>query len=427
MAEKRTPRNAVPGWQRYTGLGTLHRVTPDSETVRRRLVEDLTRRDLIRTPAVEGAFLRVPRERFVPELAEERGLEAVYRDEPLATKMDGGYAVSSSSQPAIMAEMLERLDLAPGQRVLEIGAGTGYNAALLAELAGDVVTVDVDAELAEKARARLVGGGHAAEVVVGDGMAGWPAGAPYDRIIVTATPPHVPAAWRDQLREGGLIEVPLPLGHDGAAAFVVVTFRRAGDDLVSTAIVPGAFMAFRGPDGRRGDPFQPRLGWYDRVGPRRTGADVLGPGVARLRPATRRRLLAALLAGPRRTRLGRGAGDELLLYLVCDAPPRRLVGVGGAGDWRLGLVDGDGGLAVLHNRWDRTRHASVIDGEVYGEPGTADRDLRDLVARWSARGRPALADFEVRVAFGRSPRGAEWRLPSGGEARVGVSLRRRSG
>jgi len=402
-------------------------VAPDSESLRRRLVEDLTRRKLVRAPAVEAAFLRVPRERFVPELAEERGLHAVYRDEPLATKMDGGVAVSSSSQPAIMAEMLERLELAPGLRVLEIGAGTGYNAALLAELAGDVVTVDVDAELADKARTRLAGGGHAAEVVVGDGMAGWPAGAPYDRIIVTATPPHVPAAWRDQLREGGLLELPMPLGHEGAVAFVVVTFRRAGDELVSTAIVPGAFMAFRAPDGRRGDAFQPRLGWYDRAGPRRTGADVFGPGVARLRPAARRRLLAALLAGPRRTRLGRGTDMELLLYLVCDAPTRRLVAVGGAGDWRLGLVDGDGGLAVLHHRWELATHASVIDGEVYGEPGAAERDLRDLVGRWGARGRPALADFEVRIAFGRPPRGSEWRLPSGGEARIGVSLRRRSG
>lgn len=420
---KPAPRCAVPGWQRYTGTGTLHRVAPDSESLRRRLVEDLSRRGLIRTPAVEEVFLRVPRERFVPELAAERGLEAIYRDEPLATKMDGGVAVSSSSQPAIMAEMLERLELAPGQRVLEIGAGTGYNAALLAELAGGVLTLDVDPELAEAARLRLSEGRHAAEVVVGDGMSGWPAGAPYDRIIVTATPPHIPAAWRDQLREGGMLEVPLPLGHEGAVAFVVVTFRRAGNELVSTAITPGAFMAFRGPDGRRGDPFQPRVGWYDRAGPRRTGADLLGPGVARLRPAARRGLLAALLAGPRRTRLGAGAGDELLLYLVCDAPARRLVGVGGDGDWRLGLVDADGGLAVLRHRWRRAEHAGVLNGEVYGEPGAADRDLRDLVARWSARGRPALADFEVRVAFGRPPRGVEWHLPSGGEARVGVCVR----
>src|SRR5215469_2904285 len=103
------------GWQRYTGAGTLHRVTPDSESLRRRLVEDLTRTGLIRSPAVEDAFLRVPRERFLPELTRERGLEAVYRNEALVTKMENGHALSSSSQPAIMAEMLERLELVPGQ------------------------------------------------------------------------------------------------------------------------------------------------------------------------------------------------------------------------------------------------------------------------------------------------------------------------
>jgi protein-L-isoaspartate(D-aspartate) O-methyltransferase len=402
-------------------------VAPDPESLRPRLVEDLSRRGLIRTAPVREAFLRVPRERFVPELAAERGLEAVYRDEPLPTKMDGGQAISSSSQPAIMAEMLERLNLAPGQRVLEIGAGTGYNAALLADLAGRVLTLDVDAELADKARRRLEEGGHAAEVVVGDGMEGWPGGAPYDRIVVTATPPHVPAAWRDQLCEGGLLEVPLPLGHGDAVTFVVVTFRRAGDELVSTAIVPGSFMAFRGPDGRRGANPQPALGWYDRAGPRQVYGSVFGPGVSALRPAARRRLLAALLNGPRRTRLGRGADAELLLYTVCDGPPRRLVGVAGDGDWRLGLVDADGGLAALHYRWKRVEHAGVTSGEVYGEPGAAERDLSDLVARWTSRGRPAMADFEVRVAFGRAPRGVEWRLPSSGEARVGVSIRRRSG
>jgi len=364
----------------------------------------------------------VPRHVFLPEMAP---VEA-YQDEAFVIKNSAdGLPASSSSQPAIMAVMLEQLGLDPGQRVLEIGAGTGYNAALLSELAGPVLTLDVDPELADRARLRLAEGGHAAQVVVGDGMAGWPDCAPYDRIVVTATPPHIPAAWRDQLLEGGLLELPMPLGHDMAVVHVVVTFRRAGDELVSTAIVPGAFMAFRRPDGRRADsPLPPGVGWYDRAGPRHVSGGAVGPGLSKLRPAARRRVLAELLAGPRRTRLGHGADLELLLYVVCAAPARRLVGVFGDGDWRLGLVDADGGLAVLHYRWRKAEHAGAIDGEVYGEPGTADRDLRDLVARWNARGRPALADFEVRVAFGRPPRGAEWHLPSAGEARIGVRLRR---
>jgi hypothetical protein len=149
--------------------------------------------------------------------------------------------------------------------------------------------------------------------------------------------------------------------------------------------------------------------------------------VSSLRPAARRRLLAALLTGPRRTRLGRGSDAELLLFTVCAGAPRRLVGVAGDGDWRLGLVDADGGLAALHYRWNKVEHAGVTSGEVYGEASAAERDLQELVARWSARGRPTLADFEVRVAFGRAPRGVEWRLPTAGEARMGVSIRRRSG
>jgi protein-L-isoaspartate(D-aspartate) O-methyltransferase len=368
----------------------------------------------------------VPRERFVPHLAEERGLEAIYKDEALVTKMEQGFAVSSSSQPAIMAEMLERLQLSPGMRVLEIGAGTGYNAALLAELAGRVVTLDVDAELAEAARQRLADGAHAAEVVVGDGMAGWPDDAPYDRIIVTATPPFIPAAWRDQLRPDGLLEVPLQLGHDHAVAQVVVTFRRAGDELISTAIVPGGFMGFRGPDGRRPDYPQARLGWYDTAGRKRAGGGIYGPGLATLGPAARRRLLGALVAGPRRSRLGRGADMGLFLYLVCTARPRRLVTMLGDAQ-SLGLVDGRGGLAVLRHPWTRVDPVGVVGGEHYGDPGSAEHDLRRLVDGWRALGRPRLADFEVRVAFGRPPRGAMWRLPSGGGARIGVSVRRPSG
>lgn len=402
-------------------------MTAVSAQLRLALVENLSRRGLVRTPAVREAFLRVPRERFVPEVAEQRGLEAVYKDEALVTKLDQSVAVSSSSQPAIMAEMLERLQVSRGLRVLEIGTGTGYNAALLADMAGGVVTLDVDAELAETARRRLAAGAHEAEVVVGDGIAGWPAGAPYDRIVVTATPPYISTTWRDQLRQGGLLEVPIQLGHDHAVAHLVVTFQRAGDELVSTAIVSGGFMGFRGPDGRRPDYPQPRLGWHDSTGRGYAGAGLYGPGLTRLGAAARRRLLTALVAGPHRSSLGRGADVELLLWLVCTAPHRRLVAMTTTDGHRLGLVDERGGLAVLHYSWSQVERIGVAGAERYGEPAAADCALRGLVERWRRRGRPKLADFEVRVAFGRPPRGATWRLPSGGEARIGVSVRPRSG
>jgi protein-L-isoaspartate(D-aspartate) O-methyltransferase len=130
-------------------------------------------------------------------------------------KDEHGAALSSSSQPGIMAQMLEHLHLMPGLQVLEIGAGTGYNAALLGELVGPhgrVVTLDVDATVAARARQQLASGGHRAEVVVGDGIEGWRAAAPFDR-IVTATPPLIPKAWLEQLRPGGLLEVPMMLGR----------------------------------------------------------------------------------------------------------------------------------------------------------------------------------------------------------------------
>lgn len=362
----------------------------------------------------------------MPELAEQRGLEAIYKDEALITKMEQGFALSSSSQPSIMAEMLECLQLSPGLRVLEIGAGTGYNAALLADLAGRVVTLDVDAELAETAWRRLADGGHAAEVVVGDGMVGWPDDAPYDRIIVTATPPFIPTAWRDQLQADGLLEVPMQLGHDHAVAHLVVTFRKTDDELVSTAIVSGGFMGFRDLDGRRPDYPRVRLGWYDTAGRRRAGGGLLGPSLASLAPAARRRLLGALIAGPRRSALGRGADMELFLYLVCAAPHRRLITML-ADELRLGLVDDRGGLAVLRCRWTQAERCGVMGALYYGDSGTAEQDLRRAVAEWRALGRPKLGDFEIRVAFGRPPRGATWHLPSAGEARIGVSLRRASG
>ena len=413
-------------WQRYTGHATLHRVTADSNSLRRGLVDDLERRNLVRTPAVRDAFLRIPRERFVPELAAERGLEAIYKDEALVTKQEQGLAVSSSSQPAIMAEMLERLEVAPGQHVLEIGAGTGYNAALLAELAGGVVTLDVDEELVEKARRRLADGGHAAEVVAGDGMDGWPDRAPYDRIMVTATPPHIPIAWRDQLREGGLLEVPTPIGHGGVFAFLVTTFRRQGDELVSQAIVSGGFIGFRGPDGRRPDFRLPTLGWYDRTGGRHAGLALTGAGIAALSAGARRRLVGMLVGEPRRTGLGRGADVELFLYLVCSARPQQLVAAYG-GDQRLGLLDEQGSLALLRYRWQQVERIGVVGAEFFGDPGPAEADLRRIVSEWQSLGRPTLSDFEIRVAFGRPPRGATWRLPSPGDARIGVSVRPRSG
>jgi protein-L-isoaspartate(D-aspartate) O-methyltransferase len=149
------------------------------------LVEKLISMGCIQSPNVERAFRAVPRHLFVPGV----DLERVYSDISIPTKRIDGKLVSSSSQPAIMAIMLEQLQLQSGHRVLEIGAGTGYNAGLIKHLVGDsglVVTIDIDADLVESAREYLRSAGlGSVSVVCGDGGLGCAEYAPYDRIILT--------------------------------------------------------------------------------------------------------------------------------------------------------------------------------------------------------------------------------------------------
>ncbi len=202
----------------------------------------------MKSAAVRRAFLAVPRERFLPEVAEHEGLERVYQNQAIVTvKDERGVPASSSSQPSLMAAMLEQLDLRAGHRVLEVGAGTGYNAALLAKLVGArgrVVSVELDPATARGARRALASVKSGARVVRGDGRDGWPLAAPYDRIIVTASTPAVPAVWHEQLVDGGLLELPLRLAR-AVEAQVIVTLRKQGDALRSEALLPGGFMPLR--------------------------------------------------------------------------------------------------------------------------------------------------------------------------------------
>jgi protein-L-isoaspartate(D-aspartate) O-methyltransferase len=168
------------------------------------------------SPDWREAFERVPRHVFLPgcSLAEAYVNDAVVVQQRSARIVGGGsleLPTSSASQPAVVAAMLARLPDRPGMRVLEIGTGTGYNAALLCHRRGDahVFSVDIDPQLVDAARDALAGLGHHPTLAAGDGYLGLPAGAPYDAILATCAITHVPPAWIDQLVMGGRIVAPL--------------------------------------------------------------------------------------------------------------------------------------------------------------------------------------------------------------------------
>jgi protein-L-isoaspartate(D-aspartate) O-methyltransferase len=188
---------------------TIATPTADAERLRNALVDQLRADGHARTPAVETALRTVPRHVFVPDAS----LEDAYANAPVHIKYDtDGTSISCASQPGVVALMLDQLEAQPGERILELGAGTGYNAGLLAHLVGEnghVSTLDVDDDLVEGARAHLASAGITnVQAVARDGALGYAEGAPYDRIIATVGAHGVPHAWLQQLAPGGRLLVP---------------------------------------------------------------------------------------------------------------------------------------------------------------------------------------------------------------------------
>ena len=206
------------------------------------LADELKRLGFIRTPLVESAFRNVPRHLFLPGVPQEE----VYKNQAIITKRIAGKPVSSSSEPAMMAIMLEQLGLEPGHRVLEIGAGTGYNAALMSHIVGEmgqIITVDIDADIAAAAQQNLAAAGFKqVQVICEDGGNGYAAAAPYDRIILTVGSWDITPAWREQLKPNGRLLLPLSI----KTRQISVAFKSAGNHLVSLSIVPCGFMKLRG-------------------------------------------------------------------------------------------------------------------------------------------------------------------------------------
>ena len=196
-------------------------------TLRREMTEQIVRhaQQAVETghatlsPRVLHALQTVPRHEFVP--AELRAF--AYVDSPLPIGFD-----KTTSQPFIIALMTDVLDPQPGEKVLEIGTGLGYQAAILAELAGQVYSVEIIEELAHSARRRLVDRGvENVRIRVGDGSLGWPEHAPFDKVLVAAAPELIPTALLSQLKSGGRMVI--PAGLESAQKLIEVRKNPSGN------------------------------------------------------------------------------------------------------------------------------------------------------------------------------------------------------
>jgi protein-L-isoaspartate(D-aspartate) O-methyltransferase len=182
------------------GATALHDDPPLARALREHLLEQIVAAG-VRDPRVLAVMRTLPRHFFTPH----HDLEAAYADHPLAI----GYE-ATISQPSLVAIMSEALALTGNERVLEIGTGSGYQAAVLSHLAKSIDTLEVVPQLADYAAMRLAAlGCRNVRIHTGDGWAGWPLGAPYERIVVTAAPEVLPQALLAQLANGGLLLVPV--------------------------------------------------------------------------------------------------------------------------------------------------------------------------------------------------------------------------
>ena len=359
------------------------------------LVANLVAKGAIITSPVRDAFASVPRHPFVPSV----DVETAYSDQPVFIRWENGTPISSSTQPTMMAIMAEQLRLEPGCRVLEIGAGTGYNAAILAHAIGEsghVVTVDIDQDIVDEAAGNLSNAGyHDVEAVCRDGFEGFAAGQPYDRIMVTVGAQDVSPHWVEQLRDGGIMVVPLWFrGYR-----LSVALEKRDGVLESLSASPCMFIPIRGS--------ADRAEGYFPVGGASHDATQMYMGMEQDDP-DRRRLLDELFApGGRLRDIERSLAGQFHthnlssgLYMFLTADPRINLVHWESGD---GLFQGAGyALTDLE-----TMSAAVLsDGHpdrvmVYGDDAVYDA-LIGLIDRWDQIGRPSIHDLRIR-AFADPP------------------------
>ncbi|WP_395293795.1 protein-L-isoaspartate O-methyltransferase [Kitasatospora hibisci] len=330
----------------------------------------------VRSAAVAEAFLQVPRHRFlsgfypaagsgrvqVTEDAPPELLELAYSDSTVTThRLGDGVGHSSSSQPSVMAEMLELLELRPGLRVLEIGAGTGYNSALISRITqAPVVTVEATPQVAAEAAEAIAANGFddLVRVVAGDGYLGWADGAPYDRVIVTCGIAGAAETWFEQLAPDGFILA--PVAHGGLHPLMRI--ENGGDTPTARAISMADFITAGGPlyAGGRHTPES-----------RNVALPTAERSVANHVPVD----LPAV-----------GGYDDLWFHLATRDTRTTKVHLPGSssGTVSCGLVSEDDASAVLLQRGS-TQLAGPASGRLAAEAETA-------VTEWLALGRPRLAD-----------------------------------
>ena len=361
----------------------------DPDSLRNALVDNLVHAGAIASPRIERAFREVPRHLFVPEA----GIIAAYADRPVVLRWEGDRLTSSSSQPTMMAIMLEQLRLEPGMRVLEVGTGSGYNAAILSELTGadgHVISVDIDCFLVEEARRHLTAAGfEAVEVACCDGSLGYSQGAPYDRIIVTADARDVSPHWVEQLAEEGMLVA--PLWFRGASLSVALEKRATG--LSGFCASPCTFVplqwarerteGFYPVRGRLGQPAFMSIGldWPDQI-------DLVK--------------LGALLASekPEFRDIGRSLEGQFYrqdlnsgLYLFLTTHPGVFALMPGSEDRPLqspgyGVFDADLSSAAILN--DRFPEKAMVFGQ-----GPAYSELLELLDQWDALGHPSVHQLKI--------------------------------
>jgi protein-L-isoaspartate(D-aspartate) O-methyltransferase len=207
----------------------------DYDSLRRQMVEQQIERRGIRDPLVLAAMGKVPRHLFVPENIRR----SAYIDRPLP--IGRGQTIS---QPFIVALMTELARIEPGDNVLEVGTGSGYQAAILAEIGAQVCSIEIDCMLAERAALMLEAAGYGRVLTkCGDGYDGWPERAPFDAILVTAAPPRIPQPLKTQLKVGGILVI--PVGGEGEIQ-VLKTITRTESGFLERDVEYVAFVPMTG-------------------------------------------------------------------------------------------------------------------------------------------------------------------------------------